>query len=126
MGPVRLVSVVDDDESARLATKNLVRSLGWPTCTFDSAQSYLQWLSTVRADETGCLISDVRMPGMSGIEMFDRLRALGAAPPTVFMTAFPTDALRAQVTAMGALALLEKPVDGAVFEYHLKRVLGSA
>jgi len=125
MCPVRLVSVVDDDESARLATESLVRSLGWPTRTFDSAHSYLHWLSTVRADETGCLISDVRMPGMSGIEMFDRLLALGAAPPTVFMTAFPTDALRAQVTAKGALALLEKPVDVAVLEHHLTQVLGS-
>ena len=125
MGPVRLVSVVDDDESARLATESLVRSLGWPTRTFDSAQSYLQWLSTVRADQTGCLISDVRMPGMSGVELFDRLLALGLTPPTVFMTAFPTDALRAQVMAKGALALLEKPVDVVVLEHHLTRVLGA-
>jgi len=125
MCPVRLVSVVDDDASGRFAIENLVRSLGWPTHTFDSAQSYLQWLLAAHDNETGCLISDVRMPGMSGIEMFDRLLALGAAPPTLFMTAFPTDALRAQVTAKGALALLEKPVDGAVLKIHLTRVLGS-
>ena len=125
MCPVRLVSVVDDDDSARRANEHLVRSLGWPTRTFDSAQSYLQWLSTAHDNETGCLISDVRMPGMSGIEMFDHLLALGAAPPTLFITAFPTDALRAQVTAKGALALLEKPVDVAVLKEHLTRVLGT-
>jgi len=102
-----------------------VRSLGWPTRTFDSAQSYLQWLLAAHDNETGCLISDVRMPGMSGIEMFDHLLALGAAPPTLFMTAFRTDALRAQVTAMGALALLEKSVDVVVLEHHLTRVLGA-
>ena len=95
MCPVRLVSIVDDDESARLATESLVRSLGWPTRTFDSAEAYLQSMPPAGSDGTGCLISDVRMPGMSGIEMFEHLLALGAAPPTLLMTAFPTDALRA-------------------------------
>jgi FixJ family two-component response regulator len=125
MCPVRLVSIVDDDESARLSTESLIRSMGWPTRTFASAEAYLQSIPSAGADGTGCLISDVRMPGMSGVEMFERLLALGAAPPTVFMTAFPTDALRAQVMASGALALLEKPVDVAALEHHLTQVLGA-
>ncbi|MGF6641297.1 response regulator transcription factor [Paraburkholderia sp. MM6662-R1] len=125
MGPVRLVSIVDDDESARLAAESLVRSLGWPTRTFDSAEAYLQSMPPAGADGTGCLISDMRMPGMSGIEMFEHLLALDAAPPTLLMTAFPTDALRARVAATGALALLEKPLDAAALEHHLTRVLGT-
>jgi FixJ family two-component response regulator len=125
MCPVRLVSIVDDDKSARLATESLVRSLGWSTRTFDSAEAYLQSMPSAGAGETACLISDVRMPGMSGIEMFQRLLALGPVPPTVFMTAFPTDALRAQVLASGALALLEKPLDVATLEHHLTRALGT-
>jgi CheY-like chemotaxis protein len=64
-------------------------------------------------------------PGMSGVEMFEHLLALGAAPPTLLMTAFLTDALRARVAATGALALLEKPLDVAALERHLSRVLGT-
>ncbi|MFM0001162.1 response regulator [Paraburkholderia dipogonis] len=125
MGPLQLVSIVDDDESARLATESLVHSLGWPTRTFDSAEAYLQSMPPAGTAGTGCLISDVRMPGMSGIEMFEHLLALGAAPPTLLMTAFPSDALRARVAATGALALLEKPPDAATLERHLTRVLGT-
>jgi FixJ family two-component response regulator len=125
MGPLRLVSIVDDDESVRLATESLVHSLGWPTRTFDSAEAYLQSMPPAGTDGTGCLISDLRMPGMSGIEMYKHLLALGAAPPTLLMTAFPTNALRARVTETGALALLDKPLDVAVLERHLTRVLGT-
>ena len=121
---VRLVSIVDDDESSRLAIESLVSSLGWATRTFASAEEYLESLPTGRAGETRCLVSDVRMPGMSGIEMFEHLRTLGAAPPTVFVTAFPTDALRAAVLARGALALLEKPVEPAELKRHLTQALG--
>ncbi|WOD13343.1 response regulator transcription factor [Paraburkholderia kirstenboschensis] len=125
MDPLQLVSIVDDDQSVRVATESLVHSLGWPTRTFDSAEAYLQSRPPAGTDATGCLISDVRMPGMSGIEMFEHLLALGAAPPTLLMTAFPTDALRARVAAVGALALLEKPLDVAALERHLTRVLGT-
>jgi FixJ family two-component response regulator len=125
MGPLKLVSIVDDNEPARVATESLVHALGWPTRTFDSAEAYLQWMPTAGADGTGFLISDVRMPGMSGIEMFEHLLALGAAPPTLLMTAFPTDALRARVAAAGALALLEKPLDVVALERHLTLVLGT-
>jgi FixJ family two-component response regulator len=96
-------------------------ALGRPTRTFDSAEAYLQSMASAGAGETAYLISDVRMPGVSGIEMFERLLARGSVPPTVFMTAFPTDALRAQVAASGALALLEKPLNIAALEHHLMR-----
>ncbi|WP_175153803.1 response regulator transcription factor [Paraburkholderia ultramafica] len=125
MSSARLVSIVDDDESARLAAANLVRSMGWQTCTFASAEAYLQSMQGADGGATGCLLSDVRMPVISGVEMFERLLALGIAPPTVFMTAFPTDALRAHVLARGALALLEKPLDVAALAQHLTRVLGT-
>src|SRR5271165_4238304 len=77
MCPMPQVSIVDDDESARLSIESLVRSLGWSTRAFASAGAYLQSMQSAGADVTECLISDVLMPGMSGIEMFERLLALG-------------------------------------------------
>lgn len=119
-----VVSIVDDDESVRLATESVVRVLGWRTRTFVSAEEYLQWVQ-VGEGATACLISDIRMPGMSGLEMHASLVALGVAPPTIFVTAFPTDSLRSQVAASGASALLEKPIDIAALAQHLMKALGS-
>lgn len=118
------VSIVDDNEASRLAIANLVRSLGWRTLLFDSAQAYLSRRSLADADELGCLISDVRMPGMSGIELHERLLALGDAPPTIFVTAFKTETLRARVASNGALALLQKPIDTNELQQCLARAAG--
>ncbi len=106
--PARLISIVEDDEAVRFATANLVRSLGRSTRLFASPAEFL--LSGQLAT-TSCLISDVKMPGMSGVQMYDRLVALGYAPPTIFVTAFPSAELIASALARGALAILEKPVD---------------
>jgi FixJ family two-component response regulator len=124
MPPVRIVSIVDDDEASRLATASLVRSLGWSTHVFESGEQYLRMLSDGAAEETACLISDVRMPGMSGIELFERLLASGQAPPTIFVTAFATEAVRAHVAAHGALALLEKPIDVGALSHYLIVAVG--
>jgi FixJ family two-component response regulator len=75
--------------------------------------------------ETSLLISDIHMPGLSGIEMHDRLVSLGYAIPTIFITAFPTAALRAEIEAKGAPAFLEKPVDAATVERLLNLALGA-
>lgn len=124
MQPIRTVCIVDDDEASRLATANLVRSLGWHTVLFESAEQYLKRLSTANADEMGCLISDVKMPGMSGVELHEHLLASGHAPPTIFVTAFRTAALNARIVANGAVAVLEKPVDMHELEQCLARAAG--
>ncbi|MFC0397868.1 response regulator transcription factor [Paraburkholderia rhizosphaerae] len=122
MDTSHLVSIVDDDDAVRLATASLVRSFGWDVNDFASAEAYL---SSGRIDETSFLISDIRMPGMSGIELHDCLLKQGHAPPTIFITAFPTAFLHAQTQAQGALALLEKPVDANVIAHWLTTALGS-
>jgi FixJ family two-component response regulator len=115
------ISIVDDDEGTRLATASLVRSLGWRARVFASAEEFLR---SDHIGETSCLISDIRMPGTSGIEMHDRLLALGYVLPTIFVTAFPTASLDATVRARGALAILEKPVDAVAIEQLLNLALG--
>ncbi|WP_429439457.1 response regulator transcription factor [Paraburkholderia youngii] len=107
MDTSEVVTIVDDDEAVRIATANLVRSLGWNVRTFASAEELLE---SGYVEDTSCLISDVRMPGMSGVALHARLRSQGNAPPTIFITAFPTPDLHAEVIKNGALVLLEKPV----------------
>jgi FixJ family two-component response regulator len=115
----RIISIVDDDELIRAALSSLARSLGWQTYTFASGEEFL---TSSRVAETACLITDIRMPGMSGIELHNRLLDLGFASPTIFITAFPTDALRARVMADGAIALLGKPVDPTAIVECMDRV----
>ncbi|HEY1610188.1 MAG TPA: response regulator [Paraburkholderia sp.] len=118
----QLVCIVDDDESVRVATASLVRSLGWQTRLFASAEEFLQF---PQIGEAFLLISDVRMSGMSGIEMRDQLVKLGYALPTVFITAFPTAALEAKVHEPGVLAVLTKPVDADAVAHWLDLVRGT-
>jgi FixJ family two-component response regulator len=88
---IPLISIVDDDDNVRAATESLVRSLGLKTRTFASAESLLQSSSLL---ETQCLILDVQMPNMSGIELQDRLLKLGFEIPIIFITAYPDEAVR--------------------------------
>ncbi|WP_323045899.1 response regulator transcription factor [Paraburkholderia sp.] len=117
----QIISIVDDDEGARVATASLVRSLGWQARVFASAE---QFLGSGLIGETSCLISDMRMPGLSGIELHDRLLALGYAIPIIFTTGFPTAALEAKIQARGAPPFLEKPVDAITVERLLTLALG--
>ena len=84
-------------------------SLGYRACTFPSAEQFLQ--SPLLA-ETSCLISDVQMPGISGVQLQDRLADLGLSIPTIFITAYPNDAVRARALEAGAVCFLHKPFDG--------------
>ncbi len=122
----RTITIVDDDEASRHALASLVRSLGWSATAFESAEQYLRVRLQPTAVAPTCLISDIKMPGMSGIELHDRLSASGLAPPTIFVTAFATDALREQIAARGALALLEKPVDAQALAHYLTLAAGVA
>lgn len=119
--PIKIVAVVEDDEAIRNATAGLVRSLGWSVRVFDSASAFLQSSGIA---ETDCLISDVRMPNMSGIEMHNRLVQAGYSLTTIFVTAFSTPALNAKLQEPGVVAILEKPIDAAAMADCLARALG--
>jgi FixJ family two-component response regulator len=104
-----LVAIIDDDESVRVTTDSLVRSLGYVVRTFASAEEFLR---SGRVDDFACVVTDVQMPGMSGVQLQDHLRAQGSRVPFVFFTAFPDESTRAQALAAGAICYLTKPFDG--------------
>ena len=106
---VPVISIIDDDESIRVSTMMLVRSLGFAAHAFPSAQAFLH---SEQLNETSCLISDIHMPTMSGIQLQDELRASGRNIPIIFITAFPDDKIRAEALVRGAVGFLNKPFDG--------------
>jgi FixJ family two-component response regulator len=108
MSKVPVISIVDDDPSVRIATSRLVRSLGYTATTFASAGDFL---GSSNAHETSCLIADVQMPGISGIELQNLLIARGCSTPIIFITAFPEASIRLKALKAGAVALLSKPFD---------------
>jgi FixJ family two-component response regulator len=107
-----VISIVDDDDKVRAATESLVRSLGFESRTFASAETFLRSTSP---RETRCLILDVQMPNMSGIELQTRLSELGFEIPIIFITAYPDEAVRQRAMEAGAVAFLLKPVYGQRF-----------
>ena len=106
-GPV--ISIVEDDAAVRAATENLVKSLGFDVYTFASAQEFLQ---SHRVAETACLISDVQMPNMSGIELQTTLVDRGFRIPTIFVTAFLDRTVKRRAMDAGAIGFLTKPCNG--------------
>jgi FixJ family two-component response regulator len=119
MRSVALITIVDDDEEIREATKGLLRSLGYQAAAFSSAEEFLQSDSL---DDTACLIADVQMPGLSGFDLRGRLIARGVKMPTIFITAFPEEGARARAMTAGAVGYLGKPFS----EESLLRCLDSA
>jgi FixJ family two-component response regulator len=101
-----LISIVDDDESVREATKGLVRSLGYGAAAFASAEEFLQ---SKLIDDTECVISDVQMPGLSGVELQSKLIADGNRTPIIFITASREERTRAKALKAGAIGVLNKP-----------------
>lgn len=116
----KIVSIVDDDEFVRNAISSLVRSYGWQISTFASAA---QFLASDAVGEASCLICDVQMPGTTGVELQEYLNEGGVSIPTIFITAYPSGALRAQLMSSGALCLIEKPIDTAELASWLTRIL---
>lgn len=115
----RAIAIVGDDDLVRAATASFVRSLGHPTQSFASAREFLD------SDDDGValIISDMQMPGMSGIEMQRQLTRRAASPPLLLMTAFPSEQLGEQARTAGALGLLGKPMDIATLIGFLDKVL---
>jgi FixJ family two-component response regulator len=101
-----MISIVDDDKSVREAAKMLIRSLGYATATFASAEEFLE---SGRLCETACLITDVQMPGMSGVDLQSHLTANGHRTPVIFVTAYPEEGVRARALGAGAFGFLGKP-----------------
>jgi FixJ family two-component response regulator len=104
-----LIAIIDDDASVRATTDSLVRSLGYVVFTFASAEDFLR---SNRLDDLACVIADVQMPGMSGVELQAHLIAQGSRVPFIFFTAFPDEQIRAQALKAGAICYLTKPFDG--------------
>jgi FixJ family two-component response regulator len=117
---IPVISVVDDDESVRIAIGALVRSLGHVAYAFASAEDFL---NSAEAEATDCLIADIQMPGMSGIELQQVLAASGRRVPMIFITAFPKDRIRNQVLSAGAVGLLGKPWDGGALLNYIETAL---
>lgn len=103
-----IVAIVDDDESMRAAIEDLLSSVGIKATSFASAEEFL--LSGLR-NETACLISDIRMPGMTGLELQAKLVAEGSRIPIIFITAYGNTRMRRQALEAGAIELLGKPFD---------------
>jgi FixJ family two-component response regulator len=101
-----LISIVDDDESIRNSLDDLIRSAGFRTQAFPSAEAF--WGSPHRRD-TACLILDVRMPGMSGLDLQQRIVAANCQIPIIFITSHTDDDARARALAAGAVGFLYKP-----------------
>ena len=101
------IAIVEDDASVREATDRLLRLLGYVTASFGSGEEFL---NSGRLRDTACLITDVRLPGMSGVELQSRLILDGHCMPIIFVTAFPEETIRARVLAHGALGYLSKPL----------------
>jgi FixJ family two-component response regulator len=108
MSNASLVSVVEDDPFFRDSMRRLVRSLGYSVEAFSSAADFL---ASPRLVETACLIADVHMPAMTGVELYRHLIEAGYAIPTILMTAYPNDIDRARALNDGAVCYLRKPVD---------------
>jgi FixJ family two-component response regulator len=106
LSKVPMISIVDDDRSLREATKGLVRSFGYGADAFASAGEFLQ---SDRVNDSSCLILDVNMPGLSGIELQSQLIARGNRMPIIFITAVPEETTRAKAIEAGAIGFLSKP-----------------
>jgi FixJ family two-component response regulator len=102
------ISIVEDDEMVRDSIDSLIQSYGYRTRTFPSAEDFLH---SGQVTETSCLITDLHMPGLSGLELQSRLRAEGLATPVIFVTANPGDRLRDHALQNGAIEFLKKPLD---------------
>ena len=103
-----MIAIIDDDPFVRQATDDLLRSLGYRTATFASAEDFLQ---SSCIEETTCLISDVQMPGLSGVELQQVLVAEGNHTPMIFITAYFDERIRQNVMEAGAVGYLSKPFD---------------
>jgi FixJ family two-component response regulator len=105
----KMVAVIEDDESYRVAVRRLLKSAGFSAQSFASAEDFLR---SGQQHQTGCLIADIQMPGMSGLDLQSKLNSDHCPIPTIFMTAHGDEKMRLQAMRAGAVKFLTKPFDG--------------
>lgn len=116
----KLIAIVDDDESVRIALEGLMKAAGFPARAFASAEEFL---TSGQQHETGCLIADIRMPGMSGLDLQTRLNCERCRIPTIFITAHGDTNMRMQALRGGAVEFLTKPFSDHVLLEQVKAAL---
>ena len=105
---IPLISIVEDDESVREATEAFMKTLGFKVRAFPSA---VEFLASSEIEETSCMIADINMPEMTGVELYGQLTRRGFDIPTILITAYPDNAVRARALADGVIGYLSKPFD---------------
>jgi FixJ family two-component response regulator len=118
----KMVAVVEDDESYRLAVQRLLKSAGFSVQSFRCAEEFLD---SGCQRETGCLIADIRMPGMSGLDLQTKLNADHCPIPIIFVTAHGDEKMRLQAMRGGAVKFLAKPFDGEILLEGVRAALES-
>jgi FixJ family two-component response regulator len=114
MAGEQFIAIVDDDPGVRQAASNLFRSMGFKVKAFASAEEFLDCGAV---DDASCLVLDVQMPGMGGLDLQSHLAATGRQIPIVFVTGYPDDGVRAKALESGAVCFLTKPfVDGELID----------
>ena len=116
-----LIAVVDDDESFRNAIHGLLRSVGLKARTFASAEEFLH---SGQQGQTACLITDIQMPGLTGIQLQAKLATEGHQIPVIFITAYGNPGLRNQARQLGAIQCLDKPFDDGVLLETIRGATG--
>jgi FixJ family two-component response regulator len=119
---IKLVAIVDDDDSMRGAVHGLLKAVGLPSVTFASAEEFLK---SGQQHQTACLIADIRMPGMSGLELQAQLNADRCRIPTIFITAHGDSKMRLQALREGAVEFLSKPFDDEALLESVRAALES-
>jgi FixJ family two-component response regulator len=119
---VPIISIIDDDDSMRCAMKSLVTSLGLRVHTFRSAEEFLH---SPRVDDTSCLITDLQMPDLSGIELQSLLVAQARHMPIILVTAFPEKRMRNRAMQAGALGFLSKPFESQMLIKLIEKAIAT-
>jgi len=117
-----MVAIVDDDDLMRSALKGLLKSVGLPAQAFASAEDFLK---SGQQHEVGCLVADIRMPGMSGLELQAKLNADHCRIPTIFITAHGDEKMRMQALRAGAVEFMAKPFDDEILLESVRAALES-
>ncbi|MCP3389485.1 response regulator [Bradyrhizobium sp. CCGB12] len=122
MSVASVISVLDDDPFVRAALNNLLESRGYIVHTFASAEEFLR---SAQSNDTSCVIADVQMPLVTGIDLLTQMRAQGSATPFIFITAFPDESVRVRALKAGAICFLGKPFAASDLMQCLEQALSA-